>query len=785
MGHLGQLGPIFDEYQLFLDENGKPADFVPREAPFLQLDAAGLYIDAIARGDGRVLLGNLETLGLQRGVVFGQQVSGLLPFASIDDIAVLTNLVSAQPAWKPWTNVGSTSSQGDAGTRADEARSTFGVAGTGVTVGVLSDSFDTGPGSYLADILSGDLPPGITVIQDFPGGTDEGRAMLQIVHDVAPGASLAFATAFGGQANFAQNILQLAAAGASVIVDDVIYFAEPMFQDGVIAQAVDLAVSSGVAYFSSAGNNARQSYQSDFNGDGPIALGTSAGCPVTFSGAAHDFDLGPGVDIQQSVTIPIGASVQFSFQWDQPFATASPVPGGSPGAASDIDIYLTDSAGTTALACGVNPNIGGDPVEVFNFVNATASTQFNIVIKHFAGPAPGLIKYVWFGPMQPIEFDTMSSTVYGHANAAGAEAVGAAFFSLTPEFGVSPPVVEPFSSAGASPNSTPLRTPILFTPLGAPIFELRDKPEIVAPDGVNNTFFGSDVALDADPFPNFFGTSAAAPHAAAVAALMHELVPGIAPDDVYSALERTTIDMNDPKTPGFDVGFDFATGFGLIDALTALGAVNTVPRLPVNPCGIPSISGTAAVEDDPVHAGKKMLRVLGRNLNDSIVLSVARGLVQARLGKRLLGQFAASAFEHIVVCGFGGNDRINISRLLEQQAYVDGGDGNDTILAGRGSSILLGRDGNDILVGSVRPDLLVGGAGLDTIRGRHLDEDVVIGNPTLQDGNWTALDTVLQSWIGPNLRPIREQDVMDKLSVVNDSLFDRLLIDLVDHRLSS
>ena len=63
--------------------------------------------------------------------------------------------------------------------------------------------------------------------------------MMQIVHDVAPGADLAFATAFTGQANFANNIRLLRDAGATVIVDDVSYPDEPMFQDGVIAQAVD------------------------------------------------------------------------------------------------------------------------------------------------------------------------------------------------------------------------------------------------------------------------------------------------------------------------------------------------------------------------------------------------------------------------------------------------------------------------------------------------------------------------------------------------------------------
>src|SRR5215510_2567682 len=176
----------------------------------------------------------------------------------MDGMAALASLQFARPAYAT-TNVGLVTSQGDQAMRAYVARATFGVDGTGVTVGVLSDSFDC-LGGATAEVANGDLSP-VTVIQELSnctGGTDEGRAMLQLIHDVAPGASLAFATAFLGQASFASSILALQTAGAGVIVDDVNYAGAPMFQDGIITQAVDTVKGMGVAYFTSSGNANRR-----------------------------------------------------------------------------------------------------------------------------------------------------------------------------------------------------------------------------------------------------------------------------------------------------------------------------------------------------------------------------------------------------------------------------------------------------------------------------------------------------------------------------------------------
>ena len=40
-----------------------------------------------------------------------------------------------------------------------------------------------------------------------------------------------------------------------MIVDDVVYFDEPMFQDGLISQAINDVTADGVAYFTRGNNN--------------------------------------------------------------------------------------------------------------------------------------------------------------------------------------------------------------------------------------------------------------------------------------------------------------------------------------------------------------------------------------------------------------------------------------------------------------------------------------------------------------------------------------------------
>ncbi len=532
-----------------------------------------VMIEAVANGSTQSLMRQLRTLGLENAAMRGRVVSGFLPIDSVMELNNVSGLAFAK-ASAAETNVGAVLNEAVQAQRVDKIDDFDDeddrLTGRGLSIGILSDSFDCqqpsvpNAGSYAADIASGDLPDDVVVLEDFFGGCiDEGRAMAQLIHDIAPGAKLLFHTAFGGQANFAGGIIDLADAGADVIVDDVRYFAEPIYSDGIIAQAVDEVAARGIPYFSSAGNAANLGYEAPF-----LSSGVVFSFPPLYGSQEwifHDFG---GGDFLNEVTIVPGGSATFVLQWDDPFASVSTT---GVGADTDLDFHLFSPDLSTYFGCiFCNENVGGDPFEGFSVggpfefviaVGLRVESNPDTLVNIYASSSAAQIEY------------TGGPTSWGHNNARGAIGTGAAFWGTTPAFGVSPPQLNGFSSYGG--------LPILFDLAGnrLPEPDFRPGVKITAVDGSNNTFFFNDSARDEDAFPNFFGTSAAAPNAAAVALLMLEENRDLSPDNVLEILQASAIDIvgtndvggpaNNQNVPLFP-GFDLASGAGLIRADVAI-----------------------------------------------------------------------------------------------------------------------------------------------------------------------------------------------------------------------
>jgi Subtilase family len=594
-----------------------------------------VLIDAITTGDPQKLKSALVGLGLQRASQYSNDVGGWLPVEQLDAATSLTELHAIRAAM-PRTRSGAVTSQGDFAQNSDVVRSQNALTGAGITVGILSDSYDCYPvyasngvpaggnagyanngfnTTAAQDMSSGDLPSSVNVLEEasclnygaptqLPFG-DEGRAIMQIVHDVAPGAGLAFYTAENSEADFANGIGTLAAsvasggAGATVIIDDVGYFDEPFFQDGLVAEAVNAVFAQGVAYFSSAGNNGTLAYDNN-----APSFPTAGSAPNNSGEMLLNFNQGSGaVSTTLPVSIPIlipGEFIAIVAEWDQPYVTGAPNSGGAQnqidlcvqGAMGDI-IGNLEPNGNLGTATCTGPNAKGvDPVQVmfvYNPANACANnascnspaTTLNIVVGLVnGGTTPGRIKVVVEDDgagSEITQFATHSGTLQGHPGAAGALAVGAAFFVSTPSCGFTP-TLELFSSAGGDP--------ILFDSTGTRLTAsvTRQKPDLAGPDGGNDTFLGFTLASGGitDPstvpqcannpnFPNFFGTSAAAPHVASIAALLLQAVPSLTPTQLYGLLQQSALPIGTAPTP---TSPNFAAGYGFVQANVA---ANNVP----------------------------------------------------------------------------------------------------------------------------------------------------------------------------------------------------------------
>lgn len=468
------------------------------------------------------------------------------------------------------TTVGAVTSEGDVSHRAALARNVFNVSGMGVKIGVLSDSVD-----FLEDsIASGDLPADVVVLEGQSGtgedNTGEGTAMLEIIHDLAPGAKLFFATAFNGIESFADNIRALREQGCDIIVDDIIYGNESPFQDDIVAAAVEEVTNDGALYFSSASNdgNFNDGTSSVWEGDFKNSQTTLAALP---GGTLHDF--GTGVI---SNRVESNSNFILALFWSDPLGAST----------NDYDLFIMDSTLTTVIAASTDVQDGDDdPIEGF-FPGAEAGTRLLIFKKN--GAQRRALHLNNFGGQLGIS--TPGST-HGHnsvAKAFGVAAINAAVAGGGAFTGGPTNPVELFSSDGFrrvffKSDGTPFRPGrFLFSNNGG---ELRRKPDLTAADGVATTVPG---------FEQFFGTSAAAPHAAAIAALLKSARPRISPNRIRQALTQTALDIEAR-------GIDRDSGAGIVDAFAALQFIEPTPFLEL---GTVTTTPTGGDDDDFIEPGE-------------------------------------------------------------------------------------------------------------------------------------------------------------------------------------
>ncbi len=520
---------------------------------------------------------------------------------------------------------------------ANLATEDYGVTGAGIKIGIISDSFNV-LGGESADIAAGNLPAsGVTVLEEGPSGSsDEGRAMAQLIYQIAPGASLDFASGDNGMVDAVDSLV---AAGCNIIVDDLSYLEQPFFQEGSpIETAVSAAVNDGVDYFTAAGNYGSNYYQAAFT---PI----KATLPhVHGTVVAENFG---GGETLQPVSVPSGQNIQLVLEWDQPFASI----GTAGGSDDSLAIYVYNAAGNI-VASSTTDQVGSDPIQYIDTPsNATGQTQtYDIAIVDTNGTVPGLFKYIIFDDSSPSDVIDDPNAGKGSGTSVGQETntdvntVGAVAYYDTPTYGVVVPTLESFSATGSTDIVLSATGRTLATPIQVSV------PDFTATDGA--------VTSVLDPF---YGTSAAVANAAAVGALVLQANTLLSTEDLTALLKDSAIAM--AGTGG---------GAGLIQANVAVGFAE---------------SGTIAgfASGDTILYGTHLGNtIIGSTGNDTFVVGAGNNTIEGGAGINTVdyasqtGAVDVNLASGIAENGSGGTD------LLSNIQNVIGSDFRDTITFGSG-----------------------------------------------------------------------------------------------------
>jgi hypothetical protein len=450
--------------------------------------------------------------------------------------------------------------------------------GEGVTIGILSDSFNvctTCKTNASVDIAAGNLPGAgnpngdttpIVVLQEYPAdddysyATDEGRAMAQILYSLVPRAKLCFATGEDTQENFAANIADLQdptmGCGANVIVDDLGYFAEPFFSDGIVTQAVDAVAAKGATYVSAAGNEGGSVIDTTFTPVSDTAARAGTGNTVSFdltqvpdtltAGGFFNF----GTTSSPSIFLELATeyySPILIMQWDDPFIASK--------ITADYNVLIFSSEGTySSASSGIDDNFStGEPYE---FAIMGPNPAY-IAITLATTPTGTYSKHVRLIDIEDEVYGSEPFTtpeIYGHQTSANALGIAAFPYNnlTTPEYYTSlGPFTQIFDDSGNR-----LATPVT-----------RNKPDVAGVDGLDTSFFGQN-GPDEDGFPNFYGTSCAAPTVASEAAVVIQAAGG--PGKLTAAQVRQEVIATAASTT-----WNATTGYGLVNAYT--GAENILP----------------------------------------------------------------------------------------------------------------------------------------------------------------------------------------------------------------
>lgn len=548
------------------------------------------------------LIAQIEQQGIQVLVSSEKYSRAVLGVSSKSQLDFINQLVGIQHIYEPgkrYARAGRVDNEAVQALNISRLQAApFNLDGEGITIGVISDSLartsdvrdsDTSPAICQSGILtnskpqkSGDLPASIRILADSAtlvpdtcdsSVVDEGAAMAELIHDIAPKADIIFHTAGNSTLEFALAIDRLCVL-SDIVVDDIAFLNQLRYQDDIVAQAAAGCVAMGKHYFTAVGNDGDSGYQFNYQNVQSSDVGNVE---------LHRWSNGEEV---LGITLDPGENITVLMHWNQPAVSASNDRNNAPQIDLDLYLYQQATVASTILAGSDEEQNGSensaDPVEILSYQNASGTTKtVYLSVEHWSGnkttipqnsQTPLEFSLVIFGGDQvDVSIPYNSTTVFGHVNALGVNSVAAVPWFDTAAFD---PALPP--TAAVDPES--------FTSRGGLITKQFDTqgnfattqvftPSFAAVDASNTTFFGESIDLNGefgepDGNPNFFGTSAAAPNAAAAAALILQAnKAALQPSALTALLTGTAIDITGERAAP---GRDNVTGYGLIDVQSAV-----------------------------------------------------------------------------------------------------------------------------------------------------------------------------------------------------------------------
>ena len=360
-----------------------------------------------------------------------------------------------------------------------------GFTGYQRSIAIVDQGFE-GYGTALGASLPSDvIARSFRADRDLNAGTDHGLQAAEIVHEVAPNATL-YLVNFGSEAELSAAVDFLIAEQVDIVSFSLGFIhAGPGDGTGPVNAIVQRAVDAGLAWSVASGNWAQQHWGGAFSD--------------TDADSIHEFE--PGEELNGRPYLA-GDLVIASLRWDDRWGASC----------SDYDLEVFGPGGALVAASRDIQNCSGDPIESVQ-VLATRGGIYSARIVQAEADVPAELSLLLLGSPDrgdALEIPVARGSLAQPADHPGVLSVGARFDGSG------------FQAAYSSRG---------------PTADGRSKPDLLSPTGLTNEVGEA-----------FSGTSAAAPHTAGMLALLSEAMPRLTASQLIAEL-RARSDFVEPGSP--------------------------------------------------------------------------------------------------------------------------------------------------------------------------------------------------------------------------------------------